>query len=144
MLAILVAVPAFPVIVVWSPVLIPDKLATAPFANIALVMAPLAIEVALPVLVTTPVKFALVVTVAAFPVTFPVTFPIIPLLKVFTPPNVWSVLVTIPGLVALAGAKFNTPLVMVAPFSFALEPTDPTVVETETVVEPKATQSVPL
>ena len=69
---------------VWSPVFVPDKLATAPFASIALVMTPLAIEVVLPVLVTTPVRFALVVTVVAFPVTLPT----IPLLNVFTPPNV--------------------------------------------------------
>ena len=34
--------------------------------------APSAIAVAFPVLVTTPVKFALVVTVAAFPVILPV------------------------------------------------------------------------
>ena len=140
----LVTNPLYKLFTALSPVLVPDKLATAPFANMALLMTPLEIEVALPVLVTTPVKFALVVTVAAFPVTFPVTFPTIPLLKVLTPANVWAVLVTIPGLVASAGAKFNTPLVMVAPFSTALKPTDPTVVETETVVEPRATQSAPL
>ena len=40
--------------------LVPDKLATAPLANIALVIAPLAMAVTFPVLVTTPVKFALV------------------------------------------------------------------------------------
>ena len=54
----------------WSPVLVPDKFATAPLANMALVIAPLAMDVALPTLVTTPVKFALVVTVAALPVVF--------------------------------------------------------------------------
>ena len=70
MLAILVAVPAFPVIVVWSPVFVPDNLDTALFAIIALVMASLAIDVTLPLLVTTPVRFALVVTVAAFPPMF--------------------------------------------------------------------------
>ena len=140
----LVTNPLYKLFTALSPVLVPDKLATAPFANMALLMTPLEIEVALPVLVTTPVKFALVVTVAAFPVTFPVTLPTIPLLNVLTPANVWAVLVTIPGLVASAGAKFNTPLVMVAPFSLALKPTDPTVVETETVVEPRATQSAPL
>jgi hypothetical protein len=63
-----VAVPALPVIVVWSPVFVPDKFATALFANMLFVIAPLAMEVALPTLVTTPVKFALVVTVAALPV----------------------------------------------------------------------------
>ena len=53
-----------------SPVLVPDKFATALFANIALVMAAFAIDVAFPKLVTTPVKFALVVTVAALPPMF--------------------------------------------------------------------------
>ena len=67
-LVAVVAVAAFPVILVWSPVFVPDKFATAPLANIALVIAPFAIAVAFPVLVTTPVKFALVVTVAEFPV----------------------------------------------------------------------------
>ena len=56
---------AFPVIFIWSPVFVPDKLATAPLTNIALVIAPLAIAVAFPVLVTTPVKFALVPLAAA-------------------------------------------------------------------------------
>jgi hypothetical protein len=58
--------------------LVPDKFATAVFANIALLIAPLAIEVTLPVLVTTPVKFALVLTVAAFPPIFkPLAVPVI-------------------------------------------------------------------
>ena len=83
---------------------------------------------------------AILVAVPAFPVTFPTILS----LKVFTPPIVWAPIVTIPGLVALAGAKFKTPLVIVAPFSSALALTGPTVVETETVVEPKATQSEPL
>ena len=59
---------------------------------------------------------AILVAVPAFPFKSPVTFPTIPLLNVFTPPNVWSVAVIIPGLVALAGANFNSPpLVTVAP-----------------------------
>ena len=64
----------------------PVKLATAPFANIAFVITPFAIAVTFPVEVTTPVKFALVVTVVAvvavdaFPTNVPlktgaVTFP---------------------------------------------------------------------
>ena len=69
--ASLVAVPALPVILVWSPVLVPDKFATAAFASMALVIAPLAIAVAFPTLVTGPVKLALVVTVAALPVILP-------------------------------------------------------------------------
>ena len=48
-------------------------MATALFANIALVIAPLAIAVAFPTLVTGPVKFAFVVTVAALPAMLPVT-----------------------------------------------------------------------
>ncbi len=44
---------------------------TAPFASIAFEIAPLAIAVALPTLVTGPVRFAFVVTVSAFPVRFP-------------------------------------------------------------------------
>jgi membrane-associated phospholipid phosphatase len=58
--------------------LVPDKFATAALANIALLIAPLAIEVTLPVLVTTPVKFAFVLTVAAFPPIFkPLAVPVI-------------------------------------------------------------------
>ena len=72
--ALVVTVAALPAIFVWSPLLVPDKLATAPLANIALVMAPLAIAVAFPELVTGPVKFALVTTVVAFP--FEVTIPV--------------------------------------------------------------------
>ena len=61
---------------VWSPELVFVKLATAPFANIALLIAPLVIAVAFPIEVTTPVKFAFVTTVVAFPseVTIPVKF----------------------------------------------------------------------
>ena len=51
-------------------------------------MAPFAIAVAFPTDVTGPVKFALVVTVAALPVTLPV----MGLVKVLTPPTVWLVL----------------------------------------------------
>ena len=58
------------VLVALSPVFVPVRFATAAFANMAFVIAPLAIEVALPMLVTVPVRFAFVVTVAAFPVTF--------------------------------------------------------------------------
>ena len=71
------AVPALPETVVWSPVLVPDKLATAELASISFVIAPLAMDVAFPTEVTGPVKFALVVTefalvaVAAFPVILP-------------------------------------------------------------------------
>ena len=43
-----------------SPVFIPDRFPTALFASIAFVIAPLAIDVAFPTLVTTPVKFAFV------------------------------------------------------------------------------------
>lgn len=46
-------------------------MATAELASIALEIAPLAIEVVLPVEVTTPVRFAFVVTVAALPVMLP-------------------------------------------------------------------------
>ena len=71
----LVAVPALPVIVVWSPVFVPERLATAELASIALLIAPFAMLVALPTDVTTPVRLALVVTVpavkeAAVPVMF--------------------------------------------------------------------------
>ena len=65
-----VAVLALPVMVVWSPVFMPDKLDTAPFASMALVIVALALEVTFPIEVTGPVKFALVVTVAALPVMF--------------------------------------------------------------------------
>ena len=54
-----------------SPVLTPDKLATAVLASILFDIVPVAIEVILPTLVTTPVKLALVVTVAALPVILP-------------------------------------------------------------------------
>ena len=49
----------------------PDKFATAALASMALVIAPLAMAVALPTLVTGPVKLAFVVTVAALPVMLP-------------------------------------------------------------------------
>jgi hypothetical protein len=52
----------------------PVKLATALFKSIAFVIAPFPIDVAFPILVTTPVKFALVITVAAFPLISPNTF----------------------------------------------------------------------
>jgi len=55
---------------VKSPVLVPDKLATAALASMALLIAPLAMAVALPTDVTGPVRLALVVTVAALPVVF--------------------------------------------------------------------------
>jgi hypothetical protein len=42
-----------------SPVLVPLKLATAEFASIVFVIAPAAILVATPVLVTTPVRFGM-------------------------------------------------------------------------------------
>src|SRR5690606_36825668 len=45
----------------WSPVFVPDKVVIAVFANIELVIAPGAIEVAFPTDVTGPVRFALVV-----------------------------------------------------------------------------------
>ena len=54
-----------------SPVLTPVKLATAVLASILFDIVPLAIEVILPTLVTTPVKLALVVTVSALPVILP-------------------------------------------------------------------------
>lgn len=44
---------------------VPERLATAELASIALDMAPFAIEVAFPTLVTTPVKLAFVVTFPA-------------------------------------------------------------------------------
>ena len=66
-----VAVQALPVTLVWSPVLVPERLATAPFASMALDIAQFAIAVAFPVLVTGQVRLALVVTVAAFQVTEP-------------------------------------------------------------------------
>ena len=70
--------PLYKLFTALSPVFVPDKLATAPLDNIALLIAPLAIEVALPILVTTPVKLALVVTVAAFPPIFkPAAVPVI-------------------------------------------------------------------
>ena len=74
----LVTNPLYKLFTALSPVFVPDKFATAVLANILLLMDPLAIEVALPVLVTTPVKFALVVTVAAFPPIFkPTAVPVI-------------------------------------------------------------------
>ena len=63
----LVSNPLYNVLTELSPVFVPDKLATAPLANIALVIAPFAMAVAFPVLVTTPVRLAFVVTVKAFP-----------------------------------------------------------------------------
>ena len=79
--------------------MVPDKLATAPLANIALVIAPFAIAVAFPTLVTGPVKLAFVVTVAALPETLPTIVEE----KVFAPAIVWSPtvytpLVTVPAL----------------------------------------------
>ena len=59
------------VVAVWSPVFVPERLATAPLASMALLMAPLAIAVVFPTEVTGPVKFAFVVTVAALPVIDP-------------------------------------------------------------------------
>lgn len=44
---------------------VPERFATAEFASIAFDMAPFAIDVALPMLVTTPVRLAFVVTVPA-------------------------------------------------------------------------------
>lgn len=61
----------------WSPLLVPDRLATAELANMVLDIAPAAILVALPTDVTVPVRLALVTTVAAkLPVPLPVTPPI--------------------------------------------------------------------
>ena len=57
--------------------LVPDKLATAALANIALEIAELAIAVVLPTEVTGPVKLAFVVTVAALPEIDPVALPIL-------------------------------------------------------------------
>jgi len=64
-------------------VFVPERLATALLASIALEMAQLAIAVAFPVLVTGHVRLAFVVTVAAFQVMFvwspvfvPLVFPI--------------------------------------------------------------------
>ena len=51
--------------------LVPDKFATAVLTSILFDIVPLAIEVILPTLVTTPVKLALVVTVAALPIILP-------------------------------------------------------------------------
>jgi len=88
---------------------------------------------------------AILVAVPAFPFKSPVTFPTIPLLNVFTPPNVWSVAVMIPGLVALAGAKFKTPsLVTLAPCEEATSLTAPIEVKLVTVVELNMTHAVPL
>jgi hypothetical protein len=64
-IAVRVVEPELPLTDVWSPVFVPERLATAEFASIAFVMAPFAIDVALPTLVTTPVKLAFVVTVPA-------------------------------------------------------------------------------
>jgi len=66
-----VAVHALPDTLVWSPVFVPERLATALLASIALDIAQFAIAVAFPVLVTGQVRLALVVTVAAFPVMLP-------------------------------------------------------------------------
>ena len=63
--------PEYKLFTALSPVFVPERFATAPLASIAFVIAPAAIEVALPTLVTTPVKFALVVTVLALPVNAP-------------------------------------------------------------------------
>jgi len=62
------AVPVTAVTPGLSPVFVPDKFATSALANIPLEIAPLAITVAFPTLVTVPVKLAFVVTVAALPV----------------------------------------------------------------------------
>ena len=118
-------VPA-PVNVTSSPVLVPDKLATAPFANMAFVIAPLAIAVALPVEVTGPVRFALVVTVAALPVIL-----------------IWSP-VFVPDKLATAGlaniAFVITPLAMAV--AFPVEVTGP--VKFALVVTVVARSTVPL
>ena len=58
--------------------LTPDRSVTAALASIAFVIAPFAIEVAFPTLVTTPVKFAFVVTVEAFPLTLIGHVPVAP------------------------------------------------------------------
>ena len=58
-------------------------------------------------------------------ITFPFTF--ISELKVLFPENVWAPVVIIPPLIESAGARFNTPVVMVAPFVFEVEFIAPTV-----------------
>jgi hypothetical protein len=77
-----VAVPALPVMVVWSPVLLPLTLtAPAPIVRTE-VLAPFPVNVTVPVLTVRAVVNVALVTVAAFPVhepddpvTFPVTLP---------------------------------------------------------------------
>ena len=103
----------------------PDKVATAALANIASVIAPFAIAVAFPVLVTTPVKLALVVTVAALPVVepeAPVTLPAIGAVTV-NPVNV-------PTLV-IAGCAA---VVTVAALPDTLPDTSPTIAEEKVFV----------
>ena len=59
--------------------------------------------------------------------------------KVFLPPNVCALEVTIPPLVPSAGVKLNTPEVMVAPLAVDDTPIDPIEVEDPPVeVEPSA------
>ena len=64
-IAVRVVEPELPLTVVWSPVFVPERFATAELASIAFVIAPFAMEVAFPTLVTTPVKLAFVVTFPA-------------------------------------------------------------------------------
>lgn len=69
--------PEYRVFTALSPVFVPDRLATAPFASIAFDIAPLAMAVAFPVDVTGQVRFAFVTTVVAkLPVPDPVTPPV--------------------------------------------------------------------
>ena len=83
--------------------MVPDKFATAALASMAFVIAPLAIAVALPTLVTGPVKLALVVTVAALPVMLP-AMGAVTVNPVNVPTEVMAgcaAVVTVPAVVAL-------------------------------------------
>jgi hypothetical protein len=56
-------------------------------------------------------------------------------LKVFEPAKVWDSVVTIPPSVAFAGAKFNTPAVMLAPFALEVLEIVPNVIAVPEVPE---------
>ena len=77
--------PLYRALTASSPVLVLDRVATAVFASIPSAITPAPIEVTLPTLVTTPVRLAFVVTVAALPVISPA----MALVNVFIPPMVW-------------------------------------------------------
>ena len=80
-------------------------------ASMLLVTFSAPIIVALPILVTSPIKLALVVTVEASEAVaaLPLMDPLMGLLKVFAPEKVWEPVVITPPLFASAGARLSIP-----------------------------------